>query len=191
MLRLRLITFPIIVTFWRRSNETRVRHRCPLFDTALGITLVTIAIDSLHCMNLGVCKEYCMHLIWELILVNAFGVEYHGLMELVELSCMVIKSLLLSWYGRNVDDSFTKVQDFSAAMIGRRNSRCLNTKAAETKGVLFFLVDYLQEHAANLVYRHDLWLGCGESLKGLLCVCASPKLKVDTSMYQDSIGKAV
>jgi hypothetical protein len=40
--------FPLPVTFWRQSPDHRVTHRCPIFDDALGITIDTVCVDTLH-----------------------------------------------------------------------------------------------------------------------------------------------
>eukprot|EP00969_Alexandrium_andersonii_P246987 10915701-Alexandrium_andersonii.AAC.1 len=58
-----LDAFPRTVLFWRPSRETKVRHRNPLFDgpthaDVLGISVLSLAIDTLHTLNLGVYQEF-------------------------------------------------------------------------------------------------------------------------------------
>ena len=48
------------VLFWRRRNETIVRHRNPIFSTAIGVVTKVLSIDALHTLNLGVNQNYCM-----------------------------------------------------------------------------------------------------------------------------------
>ena len=48
------------VHFWRRRNETMVRHRNPIFNTAIGFVTKLLSIDALHTLNLGVHQNYCV-----------------------------------------------------------------------------------------------------------------------------------
>ena len=65
----------VILTFWRRSNETRTRHRLPLMDMELRIVPERFLIDSLHTWNLGVIKDFSMDAVWETIIANAYRFE--------------------------------------------------------------------------------------------------------------------
>jgi hypothetical protein len=49
-----LSSFPVTLTFWRKGNETRCRHRLPLWDPSLGITVRSLALDDLHVLYLGI-----------------------------------------------------------------------------------------------------------------------------------------
>ena len=51
---------PGYVVFWRPSAETVSKHNNPLFSPSLGVGLGTIAIDTLHCLHLGVLKRFVM-----------------------------------------------------------------------------------------------------------------------------------
>ena len=55
---------PIPCLFWRRSLERPTMHRCPLMDDHLGITSDTVAIDTLHTLNLGPWQRFCMNAFW-------------------------------------------------------------------------------------------------------------------------------
>ena len=39
---------PFTCIFWRPGNESLAKHRCPLMDEELGITIETLMIDVLH-----------------------------------------------------------------------------------------------------------------------------------------------
>ena len=60
--------------FWRRSSQTGPTHRNPLFDTPggiqLGITPASISVDWLHCLSLGVFKDYCSAVVYKLLHVD-------------------------------------------------------------------------------------------------------------------------
>ena len=60
---------PITVIFWRVGEETLARHRNPILDPALGVSVVrSIAIDTLHTLHLGVFKSWVKVVLWKLLL---------------------------------------------------------------------------------------------------------------------------
>ena len=62
------LQLPVTVTFWRSSRQTFVLHRNPLLcSEAFGLSVRLLSLDTLHTLNLGVIKAYCMHVIWKLI----------------------------------------------------------------------------------------------------------------------------
>lgn len=80
-------TFPITILIWRRTNETRIRHRNPLMSADLGIGVRTLSMDYLHALNLGVLKSFSARAVWELILSDAFETGMANQEALVEASC--------------------------------------------------------------------------------------------------------
>ena len=66
--------FPLRVLFWRKSDETRTRHRLPLMDSSIGISIDTFMIDSLHTLYLGVAATFVSFALRRLIIVDAFRV---------------------------------------------------------------------------------------------------------------------
>jgi len=160
----------VLVTFWR-ANSTRTKHRNPLLNPRLGVGIENFLVDLLHTLFLGVMKDLAMHCIWELILCDAYDVSNIGITtgeELLRLSCMAIKAELLSFY-RNAPRGLiaTECQDFTAAMIGTRENRCLATKASETKGFFHFVCSELGRREQKLV-RGDIWCACADSLRTLM-----------------------
>ena len=51
------------LTFWRPTQE-RVKHRNPLLDSRIGVTVASFIIDSLHALNLGTLQTFCQELAW-------------------------------------------------------------------------------------------------------------------------------
>ena len=66
----RVAQFPYRALFWRRSLETRCRHRNPLWDPEIGITLERLMVDKLHTLHMGPAMSYVCHVLWQLILVE-------------------------------------------------------------------------------------------------------------------------
>lgn len=164
--------FPCTVVFWRRSRETRTRHRNPLFDEAIGVTVSILVVDQLHALNLGVVKEFSMHILWELLICNAWRVDERiANEEGLQVACSVIKGELFNWYdARHSADPYEKLsrlQEFKRSMIGSRNARKLRSKAAETKGFYFFLCHLLRLRG-NVLQRRDVWQAGADALERLL-----------------------
>ena len=179
----------VTVLFWRISAQGRVRHRNPMLDALLGITLNCISIDSLHTLNLGVMKEFTMHALWELILSNTWGVGDNATEEeMIDASCRHIKLALRAFYASPLGvDVSTPLQDFSVGMIGEKNARCLSTKAAETKGVFMFAVQILREKQA-LLLRGDVWHAAGQALLDIVELLDAAPMNLDNSTYVDRWG---
>ena len=53
-----LADFPVRLIFWRCSRESVARHRNPLWDPTIGLTLESLYFDILHTLHLGVSDFY-------------------------------------------------------------------------------------------------------------------------------------
>ena len=67
------LTPPVQVLFWRPGKQTFTYHRNPLFAADTGLSVKSLALDTLHCLYLGVYKHYCMTVMWELILADVWA----------------------------------------------------------------------------------------------------------------------
>ena len=65
---------PLTVRFWRRSSETAVRRRCPLFCSELHFGPANMGVDWLHCMALGVCGFWIAEAVWDIVDANLFAI---------------------------------------------------------------------------------------------------------------------
>lgn len=146
-------SWPCRTLFWRRSNQTRARHRNPLFDPAIGITLdSSLMVDKLHTLHLGPALVWTGHALWKVVVADVFGTKATG-EALYTMSVQRIRGLLWPWYRRQrqlyPEKELTQVQDLTVAMLGGKPSTPnLGTKAAETKGLLPFALHLLREHRA-------------------------------------------
>jgi hypothetical protein len=149
------IKLPARVLFWRSSRNTITKHRCPLFSSTLGITIMSLVIDILHALNLGVYQQYCADMLWAIVRADCFRVGPTKAMdERLQLSAMRIRSALFSWYTSQAtshpDDHIHELQDFTAEMMGTSTKQKLRLKAAETKSFLFFTVDLAKRFESQL-----------------------------------------
>ena len=177
----------VLVMFWRRSNETRAKHRNPIFDRRIGVTLSMLTVDSLHAFNLGPVKDYCKNAMWELILCDAWGTGAATVDEKLQSSCMLARAALFAWYNRRHQDYpwelLTRLQDLTPGMLGTQNARTLKTKAAESKGFLFFVVHLIRTQG-HMLDRRDIWLAAGEALEKLFGIMQGPPV-VDACVFQE------
>ena len=168
--------FPLDVTFWRRSLETRARHRVPLFDDALGVSIDTICVDALHCLYLGPAMDWCCAVLWSLIDQNVFQVP-GPLDQRVQVTVLRIKSDLWGFYKRwqaaHPGQDLTRLEDLTPGMLGSNTARKLATKAMETKQLMPFCLELLQAHGpaigSTLVGQLR---GIGEAMNAFIAVMA-------------------
>ena len=90
---------PGYVVFWRPSAETVSKHNNPLFSPSLGVGLGTIAIDTLHCLHLGVLKRFVVWFLWRRFEADIFGLSASKLHnQEQELLLNALKTELWKWY---------------------------------------------------------------------------------------------
>ena len=156
---------------------------------AIGITSEILAQDQLHAFNLGPVKTFCAELIWELVLRNVWGAPAGVTQEeLVIFSCNHFRHELFAWYKKarrlNPQERLSELQDFVPRMIGTRNDRSVRSKAAETKGVLLFLVHAARTYVDKL-NRGDIWLGAATSLERMFTIFHEAPVNMTHAQIQD------
>jgi hypothetical protein len=176
------------VIFWRHHADARTRHRNPILDKRTGVGVHSIVIDQLHALNIGVLKDFCKHAIWEMLLTNSFNVpEPTTQAELIDLGCSLFRNALQTWYSsRHVaGEDFTHLEDFCSTMIGTAEHRFLRTKAAETKGLLYFIHYHLSNCAVRM-NRADVWEACASALEGLMRAMSDGPMVVSPALRQET-----
>ena len=195
----RVAQFPYRALFWRRSLETRCRHRNPLWDPDIGITLERLMVDKLHTLHMGPAMSYVCHVLWQLILVDAWGTGASG-EQLHVLSVHQIRSELWTYYSdrkrQRPDDDITELQDLTLQMLGGKpSSQTLHTKAAETKGLVGFALELLkrmQGRFAGSETNIAFLIGAGEALQEYFDLLGDAPRQVPPRMLQrmfDSMKK--
>ena len=164
----RLVSFPVELCFWRRSSETFVRRRCPLFNIP-GLTLGTVHVDLMHTVDLGIGQAYSKHVVWALFGSNAWGFKGTA-SEIDQLSLLAMRHELFIWYKAQGDSlTGTPVQDLTLSMFGSREHRDLKMKAMESRGFFAFAVELVKRHGKCLHNQHVL-VECGHALLDLLAL---------------------
>ena len=123
-------------------------------------------------MMLGVLKDFCMQLVWVIIIGNGLGLPHKPTAdERYEDAVDAIAAELTSFYARwrleHPTLPLTEIQHFTKNMIGTPQGKLLRTKAAETKG-FFYLFCVCSSIPANIaylgaIYGHQLQQQCFRS----------------------------
>jgi hypothetical protein len=178
--------FPANILFWRRAGETRVRHRNPLFDAALGVGLASIALDALHVLYLGVFKYYCQCVVWDLLNENCYGIPASRTQsEVQQMSVLQIRAELMAWYSTQ-PAGHTRVEDLCRSMLGSKDEPKLSLKASETKYFCFFIVFMLRAKAHKLSRGAGL-LALGEVMVAMILLMDNSPMKFEPLVWQEPI----
>jgi hypothetical protein len=163
---------PCRLLFWRRSCETHVRHRNPVFSTETGIVPERVlVIDWLHALSLGVYKYFISHLWHMLFKYNVYGIGQCTDHEHILMSVGRLRNELFHWYNTERDEgrAHSRVQNLTPEMVGTATSHKLGTWGAETNGLLLFSQHLLSVHRDKLTapgLLNNLIKGC-DSLVGI------------------------
>ena len=183
------VELPTYVTFWRTGSEEGIKHRNPLFSPTIGVNIHNICVDQLHCLNLGVLKEYAVTVFWELLDRNVFEVDRSKAAgERHKLGVRKLRKKLFDWYKQrhvdNPDERIHEMQNLTWKMLGRRKNKSVRAKAGETKFLLFFKADMAEEYAA-LINNGDAFAGAGKALVTYMDICATHGRRLPTSAIQE------
>lgn len=164
-------TVPIIVTFWRRSNERQCRHRCRIFRGDLGTDPAhVLALDTLHTLYLGVMVCFCKVAIWALLLSGVYGSK-GAAGDALDNNMLAMRTALMAFYCDHKQlfpaDNLTQVGEWLPSMVGSKTDPRCKTKGAETWGILLFVIAELRKHASK-IENHIRLLRAGESLERMV-----------------------
>lgn len=142
--------FPFRAVFWRRSSETRVTFRNPLWDLDLGLQLEVLAIDILHTVYLGSALFFVGFCLWLFVdgdfwrlgeNLSKDGRWQNNIQHLRTLMQEYYRDLRRARPGRPA----TEVENLTINMLGSSKTDIPNFKAAETKHLVPFMVKLLRE----------------------------------------------
>lgn len=174
-----LAVFPVTVLFWCRRHQTWTTHRNPLFCAETGIGIHTIAIDTLHTLNLGLYQKFVARVWWTLLLNDAWGVAHaaggrRNVDELVQNGVRRLRQDLFAWYDARARASpgsrFSRLADLTVKTLGDQHAVCVRTKAAETRPLVEFCVDLLGRFPEAVPADRSALLPAGRELARLIGV---------------------
>ena len=191
--------FPAPVVFWNRTRESHARHRNPILDDArLGITVQTsLALDTLHCMNLGIYQNLIGFMIWEFIRGGLWA-KANLLEERIELSlaCMKVRlsAFIKSRRMHVPGERLTELHDISRKMIGEPGDQKCKVKGGEAWTLLLFMQQEAKAFASARPERLAL-LKAGEACESLILIqqtlhaCGWVVSACDRQLCMDSYNK--
>ena len=163
------------VTFWRRSLETMVRRRNPLFSEETGITPDKVFMpDWLHDLALGVDKWFVVTVYHRLVGVNAFAVNG----ALHQESVGRIREMLHSWYDEEdaAGRKWARCPSLKPETFGLDENSTLGLYGEETLGLLHFAPRLLQRFGDRLPARDRTLLErLGNALIGIHAIIVGNK----------------
>jgi len=177
--------FPTSIMFWRRSTETRARHRNPIFSSKTGISPATsICVDELHTINLGVMQRLMAEIIDVLVTADFSRSRCTTRETLMLHSCEVILAGAIRYYderrrrGRPVA---TEVGQLTPHMLGLE-SGTMHLKAMETYGLFSFVLQLLEEHIGLAGEQGRHLLAAGKELERWFEISAAePRVMSDAA----------
>ena len=103
-----------------------------------------------------------MGALWQCMIDNVFKMpEFYSAEEKGQRSMQRMDHQLQSYYSSfrkaNPSVSLSEVREISARLLGKRGSQMLQTKAAETDGLLGFAESLIQEHHSRM-RNGEYWL---------------------------------
>ena len=183
----------VVLMFWRRARETRVRHRNPLFDAALGITPSILMGDVLHVLFLGVLQEYGAAAFEALVRSNYYGAPRHYTQDAVlEHTLTHFKVELKSWYGdweaRHPGQELTRVQDMSVTMVRSNGKPTFDLKAGETKAATLFWNEFHQAALPNgRLHQCELWASTSASIVDHISIMDANPWRLEHDQYMERL----
>ena len=130
-----LTVFPFTVMFWRRSVQTWVYHRNPIWSEEHGFTHDrTMAIDWLHTISLGVSQFFIVFVMHLFFAADAWGTRESTEDCRISSSLDQIRRELREYYRdqRAMGVNVTEITELSASTFGTLSSPACNFKGAET-----------------------------------------------------------
>ena len=140
-----LPTDGIIINFWRRSSESRVRRRNPIFSDDLGVEPQIMLGDVLHVLFLGVFQEYGAAAFQALLQANYWRAPARfGPQGLLEHTLTHFKTELKAWYptweARHPGQTLTRIQDIIVKWCALAQTNQPSTlRHPRRRGLCFFL----------------------------------------------------
>ena len=151
---------PCTLLFWRRSEETIARRRCPLFNKNLGIVPQRcFGLDWLHLLSLGVFKFFVARFMQALFSIDAWGAPQTTHEGRVEHSVNILRAELFAFYAdsRRHGREYSMVQNLTSSMFGSTERPELSLHGSETNGYLMFCDRFLMPRYGGRLPQAEVW----------------------------------
>ena len=146
---------PTHVCFWRPRKQTMAKHRNPLFDSEIGTDVWnTVAVDCMHTWFLGIFQQYLAALLWAMLAANLSSSTSPTAENRNQENMAKLNRTLQKFY-RDTEHSDPEIKfskmELKMEVLGKQKSNLLSVKAAETLGLLHFMVTFLPTVRSSMV----------------------------------------
>ena len=182
---------PNEICFWSPRRQTLAKHRNPLFDAAIGTDVWnSVAIDCMHTWCLGIFQQYLSALLWALLAANIFKSSSTSSENKQQENMADLNRRLQRFYREtersDPDTKFSKME-LKVEVLGKQKNQELSAKAAETLGLLHFMVFFLPTVTADWT-DGNRWLQAGNCLWKMWTTCKTQPLVMEASIREDLKG---
>lgn len=179
---------PATLIFWRRSQETGVRRKNPLFQPELGTEPHRcLQVDWLHCLSLGVFGFYIVFVVQELFAANPWDSPGNAESRKA-LNLLRIKADLFAWYGREEAAGRVHGSRVQGLSLGMFAGEC-GLHGSETNAFLRFLVEYVTLFEARVPRAQEMIRG-GQALLNILDIIRGYPELVPPPLAQEFVDNA-
>ena len=159
----------IEVMFWRRSEETRVRHRNPLISESLSPHRA-LGVDWQHGFSLGVFAYFINGFVYQLIEASTFAPAASTIAVRKLNVCSELQRRMATW--KETEDRCNRPRtlpnNMTSGMLGAKGDT-VGLGAAEANDMLEFLVKEIFDKRVA-PFEGELWRHWGEAGHRLLAI---------------------
>ncbi len=134
-------------------------------------------------------QNYCQAALWAIIASRLFAPSYTTQEEILLVTLIFLKNSLTRWYHSPAGQNASRIPDMSTKVVGTTDDPKFKAKAAETHGVLLWLVDFLDEHKTRCD-TFPQFLEAGLMMKRYVAIIkeSTPGVNMSLAQRQDSAG---
>ena len=181
----------LTVVFWRKSRETKVRRRNPIWSERTHFSPHrNLAADNLHLLSLGVTLYWINAVLHQLIADDAYGTKSTTKRERELGTLAALKQRMGPWRSAEAQAGRQRTLpgNFTEGMLGAPGGP-VGLQGAESNDVCTFLVQAaLPELRGKLVgERWGFLLECGDMLVRMLLVLKVHKGAVPVKAHKDFV----
>lgn len=190
---------PLRVLFWRRSEETSTRHRCPLLSPRIHTSLYTLIVDTLHAWYLGIAQRFLGWLWWQFVDDDFFGTGGTTIEARTTDTIQRLRFELKAFYAESraklpAGKRVAQLDDLCPKHLGTRGGNYLKSKAAETRPLVEFSEWLLLKTPGKLMRSDELVLFAVRSLREMFDVCHYGKARLtvpETQRLYDAYNRHI
>lgn len=182
--------FPIVLTFWRKAEQSFVHHRNPLWDQSLGLTPSRcLAVDGLHTLNLGIFQAFCKIAGWTLIEAPIWATQFTSLEERMPVVILCMRNEMQLYFEQRRKEhpleDITVPNDITIKMLGTRTHPKLMLSGAETWAFMLYVIHAVKKYRDEIGASAATLAEAGECLVRIQCISRGTSGDVPPQLQQD------